>query len=56
VVSQSITKRSNNAVNRPPGSAQGNFTTRTPCWWHSLRGGLSLIAWGGDLRSLATGR
>ena len=37
---------SNSAVNRPNGSAHGNFTTRTPCSSHSLRGGSACrIVW-----------
>jgi hypothetical protein len=36
---QSIAKRSNNAVKRLPGSAQGSFTTRGPCSEQFVRGG-----------------
>ena len=42
----SIASPSNKAVNRLDGSAQGSFTTRTPCWLHSLRGGSACrIVW-----------
>src|SRR5687768_1423455 len=42
----SIANASNSAVNRPNGSAHGNFTTRTPCSVHSLRGGSACrIVW-----------